>query len=166
LLIWRAHLLPDGQEFWLLFPLLASAYGFCQVSAKTEDGYFLGFPSYWNIVAFYLYVLKPPPMVTAGLLVTFALLTFVPARYLYPTHRGRLNRWANILAIPWCVLVAGIIAYLPVQAHASATSDEALRILTWVSLVYPVLYLTTSWIITLRIVARALSQTRSAPTQP
>src|SRR3977135_2796747 len=61
LLIWRANLLPPGQDFWLLCPLLASAYGFCQVSAKTEDGYFLGFPSYWNIVAFYLYVLPLPP---------------------------------------------------------------------------------------------------------
>src|SRR4051794_32636358 len=48
LLIWRAELLPPGQEAWLLAPLLASAYGFCQVAAKTDDGYFLGFPSYWN----------------------------------------------------------------------------------------------------------------------
>src|SRR5437762_3256853 len=54
LLIWRAELLPPGQDAWLLAPLLASAYGFCQVAAKTDDGYFLGFPSYWNIIAFYL----------------------------------------------------------------------------------------------------------------
>ena len=57
LLIWRAELLPEGSEHWLLLPLLASAYGFCQVEAKTDDGYFLGFPSLWNVVAFYLYVL-------------------------------------------------------------------------------------------------------------
>src|SRR5205823_3642051 len=61
LLIWRAGLLPAGQSAWLLLPVLASAYGFCQVSAKTDDGYFLGFPSYWNIVAFYLYILHPAP---------------------------------------------------------------------------------------------------------
>ena len=59
-LIWRTHLLPDGTEAVLLLPLLASAYGFCQVAAKTDDGYFLGFPSYWNLVAFYLYVLQMP----------------------------------------------------------------------------------------------------------
>src|SRR5262249_5673570 len=47
LLIWRAQILPPGLEAWLIVPLLASAYGFCQVSAKTDDGYFLGFPSYW-----------------------------------------------------------------------------------------------------------------------
>src|SRR5262245_59441482 len=55
LLIWRAELLPGGQEWWLLLPLLASAYGFSQANAKTDDGFFLGFPSYWNLVAFYMY---------------------------------------------------------------------------------------------------------------
>ena len=61
LLIWSAGLLPPGQEAWLLFPLAASAYGFCQVQAKTDDGYFLGFPSLWNVVAMYLYVLPLDP---------------------------------------------------------------------------------------------------------
>src|SRR5262245_14605817 len=36
LLLWRAGLLPAGQEGWLLAPLLASAYGFCQVNIKTD----------------------------------------------------------------------------------------------------------------------------------
>src|SRR3954467_2271590 len=58
LLIWRAELLPAGAEWVLLLPLLASAYGFCQCSVKTDDGFFLGFPSLWNVVAFYLYALQ------------------------------------------------------------------------------------------------------------
>src|SRR5262249_1316758 len=33
LLIRQAHLLPQSWEVWLLLPLLASAYGFCQTSA-------------------------------------------------------------------------------------------------------------------------------------
>src|SRR5207253_9748328 len=41
LLIWRAGLLQSPE--WLLAPLLASIYGFCQTTAKTDDGYFLGF---------------------------------------------------------------------------------------------------------------------------
>src|SRR5947209_20425543 len=44
LLLWRAgdQVLPTGLGWCLLLPLLASAYGFCQVSAKTDDGFFLG----------------------------------------------------------------------------------------------------------------------------
>src|SRR6516225_783419 len=83
LLIARAGLLPGGWEVCLLLPLLASAYGFCQVSAKTDDGYFLGFPSLWNVVAFYLYVLQLPGWLAVSVVVVFSLLTFVPTRYLY-----------------------------------------------------------------------------------
>ena len=72
LLIWRAELLPGAMQVWLLLPLLASAYGFCQVEAKTDDGYFLGFPSLWNVVAFYLYVLQLPGWVALGVVVVLS----------------------------------------------------------------------------------------------
>ena len=55
LLIWHAGLLPGAAASALVFALIASAYGFSQTSAKTNDGYFLGFPSDWNAIAFYLY---------------------------------------------------------------------------------------------------------------
>ena len=55
LLIDRAGMLPADCRWVLLVALLASAYGFCQADIKSDDGSFVGFPSYWNIVAFYLY---------------------------------------------------------------------------------------------------------------
>src|SRR3954454_93695 len=67
-LVWRAGLLPPGLEWSLTVPLLASAYGFCQSAAKTDDGYFLGFPSLWNVVAFYLYALQLNPWVALAVL--------------------------------------------------------------------------------------------------
>lgn len=159
LLILQARLLPAGQEYWLIFPLLASAYGFCQVNAKTDDGYFLGFPSYWNIIAFYLYVLQPHGLVVVGLLVFFALLTFVPARYLYPTHRGRLNRLTNQLAALWAVLLIWIVVRLE-EPVAGQTADDFTRILAIVSLWFPIYYLGLSWLISVRIVLRARRQAR------
>src|SRR5262245_9885044 len=66
LLLWRAGILPGAVEWLYLLPLLASAYGFSQVNAKTDDGFFLGFPSYWNIVAFYLFMLHPPAWLSAA----------------------------------------------------------------------------------------------------
>ena len=40
-------------------------YGFSRDDAKTADHFFTGFPSYWNIVVFYLFVLELPPGVNA-----------------------------------------------------------------------------------------------------
>jgi phosphatidylcholine synthase len=154
LLIWRANLL-DGMEVWLFAPLLASAYGFCQTSAKTDDGYFLGFPSYWNIVAFYLYTLELPAWASLGIILFFALMTFVPARYLYPTHRGRLNRWTNYLAGVWSVLLIWIVWSMPTTIADSTAADKATGWLTLASLAFPAYYLGVSWAISVRIAVRA-----------
>jgi phosphatidylcholine synthase len=152
-LIWRAHLLPSGYEAWLLLPLLASAYGFCQVAAKTDDGYFLGFPSYWNLVAFYLYAMQPlPGWLSLSLLITLALLTFVPTRYLYPSQRGRINMVTNVLGAGWTALLLWIIWYLPAEGLSpDSAGDPDTRRLTIVSLFFPVYYMVASWVISLRI---------------
>jgi phosphatidylcholine synthase len=148
LLIRQAHLLPPGTDFCLLLPLLASAYGFCQVSAKTDDGYFLGFPSYWNLIAFYLYVLQPlPSWVSLTVVILFALLTFVPTRYLYPTRKGRLNRWTNLLGVPWTGLLAGILWVMPSDSFGDGLTIR----LALVSLFFPVYYLVVSWVISWRL---------------
>jgi phosphatidylcholine synthase len=154
LLIWRANLLDGAAPHWLLAPLLASAYGFCQTSAKTEDGYFLGFPSYWNIIAFYLYVLMLPTWLSLALVLFFAVMTFVPARYLYPTHRGRLNRWTNLLGAAWAVLLIVILFRLP----ATRAFDSLTNTLCLASLLFPAYYLAASWFISARIVQRAIRQ--------
>jgi phosphatidylcholine synthase len=148
LLVWRAELLPPGQEAWLLLALVASAYGFCQVQAKTDDGYFLGFPSLWNLVALYLYVLPLGPWVSLTIIVILAAMTFVPSRYLYPSQPGRFNRIATLLGGLWAVLVGWLLWILP--SAGSPRDDPASRRLAVISLAYPIFYMAASWIITLR----------------
>jgi phosphatidylcholine synthase len=156
LLIWRADLLQGESPAWLLAPLLASAYGFCQTTAKTDDGYFLGFPSYWNIIAFYLYVLQLPGWLALSVILFFALMTFVPARYLYPTHRGRLNRWTNWLGAVWALMLVWIVWRLPAERVGGANVDPPTHVLVLISLVFPAYYLLVSWGISVRIVVRAI----------
>jgi phosphatidylcholine synthase len=140
LLIWRAGILTDGQAWWLLLPLLASAYGFSQVNAKTDDGFFLGFPSYWNVVAFYLYLLRPPAWVSLTLVIALSLLTFIPWRYLYPSQHAPFSRLTNLLAALWVILLLSAMARWP---------DDS-RFLILLSLAFPIYYMLLSWALTLR----------------
>ncbi|HWT01101.1 MAG TPA: hypothetical protein VN256_12710 [Pyrinomonadaceae bacterium] len=140
LLIWRAGILPDALSWWLLLPLLASAYGFSQVNAKTDDGFFLGFPSYWNIVAFYLFFLRPPVWLSLALIVALALLTFVPWRYLYPSQRAPFSRLTNLLAVAWVAALLFILARWP----------DTPGWLVPLSLAFPAYYMLMSWALTLR----------------
>jgi len=144
LLIWRADLLPGGLAWLLLVPLLASAYGFSQVQAKTDEGFFLGFPSYWNIVSFYLYVLHPPVGVSIALIVTCAVLTFVPTPYLYASRGGPFARSIGAGAAIWSALIAWILIAGPGQSKA----------LIVLSLIYPLTYLALSAVVARRKRAR------------
>ena len=166
-LIWRAGILPAGYEPWLILALLASVYGFCQVQAKTDDGYFLGFPSLWNVVAIYVYALPFGPWVSLGLIIILAVMTFVPSKYLYPSLPGRFNRFITILGIPWTVALGWVIYRLPISP--GATLDPTTLAIAWASLGYPVLYLGASWAITVahwsRLRLRPSAETTGEPAE-
>lgn len=139
-LLWRTEILSGGLEWLLLVPLLASAYGFSQLHAKTVDGAFLGFPSYWNVIAFYLFFLHPPPWLTLLIVGGFALLTFVPARYAYLARVGAWGRSLFLLGAVWGLALLLILLGVP-------ENEERWVLL---SLAYPVYYLLVSWIWTIR----------------
>lgn len=91
-----AGLLPPGWSFLGAgIIVLASAYQFTQPEAKTEDHFFKGFPSYWNIIVFYLFFWQTPPWVNLAIVLALAVLVFVPIKYVYPSRLDYLthNRW-------------------------------------------------------------------------
>lgn len=140
----RANLLPGQDALWLAaLPLLASAYGFCQRDAKTADNYFLGFPSYWNIVAFYLYVLKSPAWVNAFALIALSILIFVPIKYIYPSRSPRFRVQSNVLGALWGAAILYAIYRLP----------EPPRAILFASLFYPAYYTALSLWLQLRSLA-------------
>ena len=131
LLLWRAGVLPGAAAWLLVLPLLSSGYWWSQVNAKTADGFFLGFPCYWSIIAFYLYMLSPPIAVSAAVIVTFSILTFVPTPYLYATRGGPFSILMNVGSIVWFALLA--LALFGREDRSKAG--------LWLSLIYPALYL-------------------------
>lgn len=148
LFLLRADLLPTADALWLAaLPLLASAYGFCQKDAKTADYFFLGFPSYWNIVVFYLFVLKTPLWINAFLIIALSILVFVPIKYIYPSRSPRFRGSVNLLGGLWGISVLWIIFTLP----------EPPRSLPFASLLFPAYYTALS----LWLEYRRLSQSSS-----
>ena len=107
--------LPAGALGTLVavVPLLASSYQFCRVDAKTDDHLFLGFPSYWNVVAFYAVVLDLGPATVAGILLVCSVLVFVPIGYLYPSRTLAFSRTSLVLTAAWLVLYAVILGQMP-----------------------------------------------------
>ena len=115
LLIWQLNLLPSGISGTIIaaLPLLASSYQFCRVDAKTDDHFFLGFPSYWNVVAFYAIVLNLSPMTVGAILIICSILVFVPIRYLYPTRTIAFRSVTMVLSALWLLSFVLILAQMP-----------------------------------------------------
>src|ERR687894_638046 len=124
-LLWSEGCLPDGNAGIVLaaLPLLASSYQFCRVDAKTEDHYFLGFPSYFNVVAFYAIVFHPGPLVLAAVLVACSFLVFVPIRYVYPTRTVAFRKLSLTLPFP---ILSRVYSYRP-PFYLSGKLPEARR---------------------------------------
>jgi phosphatidylcholine synthase len=84
--------------------VVTGALYFADREMKTADNYFRGFPALWNAAAFYLFLLKPWPPLTAAIIIVLAGLTFVPFKFLHPMRVTRL-RAVNIAALLlWSVL--------------------------------------------------------------
>jgi phosphatidylcholine synthase len=117
-LIVRAGLLPAGDAALAVaaLPLLGSAYGFCRADAKTPDHFFTGFPSYWNVVALYLFVLGWPSWLNAAVLVCFSVMVFVPIRYLYPSRMATLQRTTYALGAAWGIGVFWMLFQFPMPS--------------------------------------------------
>ena len=134
LLVWRMGWVPEPGLVWVAPALLASLFGFANTGAKDESGgFFLGFPSYWNVVAFYagLVYRYYGPWVNAMAFLFLALLTVLPVRFLYP----------NLAPSPWRVpLIAGALVWLAVMLMILADYGNAPAWAAWSSFLYPLFY--------------------------
>lgn len=137
-IMWHEALLPSNM--WLIVPMISGLYAYGQVNMKTADSFFLGFPSYWNIVALYLFWLQPNDVIAVLFVVIPAILTFIPTRYLYPSKNYVFWRVTWALGIIWFVMVFGLLT----QPTANPT-------LVLISLFYPIYYMVMSFYIEWRV---------------
>lgn len=114
-LLWSEGYLPEGTYGLALaaLPLLASSYQFCRVDAKTDDHFFLGFPSYFNVVVFYALVFDLSVGTVAVVILVCSALVFIPIRYVYPTRTAYFRRLSLLMTALWLLSYAVILLQMP-----------------------------------------------------
>jgi phosphatidylcholine synthase len=135
LILFRGGHLPDGWGLAVCAAvLLSSGYGFASLDAKTDDYFFTGFPSYWNIVALYIHAARTPPLFNGALLLALVVLVFVRIGWIYPSRTPVLQTLTNVLGAIWAVMMLTVTYLLP----------DAPRSLLIASLFFPVYYIVLS----------------------
>jgi phosphatidylcholine synthase len=137
-LLYHAGHLPEGQGVVIAsMPLLSSALGFVLADAKTDDHFFTGFPSYWNVAAVYLHAAALPPAVNAAILMTLSALVFVRVGYVYPSRTPVLQRLTLTLCAVWGLMIVAVVLMLP----------DVPAVLLIGSLYFPVYYAVLSFVL-------------------
>ena len=116
----------------LLLPLAAPVLGiaiavtgalyFADRRMKSADNHFRGFPGLWNVAAFYLFLLRPPPSLGSLASRSWSSLTFVPFHVIHPVRVVRL-RW---LTLPLVALWASLVTYAVAEDFAVGADHGAL----------------------------------------
>lgn len=113
----QALAIPAG-----LIVVMTGALYFSDRLMKTDDNYFHGFPAIWNVVAFYLFVLKPASWLAVLLIIVPAALTFAPVHFVHPLRAARLRSVNIALLALWAVLAAVcLLRGLDPEAWVAAT---------------------------------------------
>lgn len=115
--------------------LLVSLFGFSHTKAKTEDNFFRGFPSYWNLLILYLYVFNTAIWLSSLILIVFALLVLAPVKLIYPSRTPIMKKTTLILSIPYSAMIIAMLIRL----------DETPLWLSTASLYYPLYYVVLSF---------------------
>jgi phosphatidylcholine synthase len=133
--VWRGLLVPEPWTMPVAAAmLLSSAYGFSRTDAKTEDHFFTGFPSYWNVVTLYMLLAKWPAGVNLAVLLVCAALVFAPIRYVYPSRTPVWPILTNVLGAGWAASMLVMLWEYP----------DVPRALLWMSYLYPAYYVLLS----------------------
>ena len=84
--------------------VITGALYFADRDMKLVGNYFRGFPALWNAAAFYLFLLKPAPWLTALIIVALAVLTFTSLKFLHPVRVRRLRALNIAVMLAWSLL--------------------------------------------------------------
>jgi len=113
--LWRSGLLePPVAVLVCCIVCAASALYFADRRIKTHDLWFRGFPAIWNVLIFYILVLRPGPLVCTLTIIGFAGLMFAPVAFVHPLRVVRLRLVTITLTGFWCAAaIAAVVQGLP-----------------------------------------------------
>lgn len=98
--------------------ILASAYQFSQRDAKTPDHFFKGFPSYWNILVFYLFYWQTGLIFNSSMIMVCFILSFIPMKFVYPSRVDYVSKYASLRVLMiMATLVWGVVSCLLIATY-------------------------------------------------
>nr|WP_214646555.1 phosphatidylcholine/phosphatidylserine synthase [Borreliella californiensis] len=120
--------------------LLSSAYQFSRTDAKTNDNYFRGFPSLWNLFVILNIIFKMEQITNLITMSICIITSFIPIKFIYPSKTKELRKITIPITIISCLIfIVSIFSELSTTALKMA---KTVLILYFAYLTLASIYLT------------------------
>lgn len=136
-IIYKANLIPTELNFLTAtIILLTSSIYYGKEGMVSNDMYFVGFPVLWNMVAFCLYyVWGLPPMGNFIAVLAFAVLHFIPIKFLYPSRTKKFMK-INVLVTILFILSNVVLLAIVEGGYAMPTELWTAKFLSILTSIY------------------------------
>jgi phosphatidylcholine synthase len=141
-IVMESGMAGQGNGIWAgSFILLSSLFHFADLDSKTEDGYFVGFPTPWNVVCLYIFVFQAGAVAALSIIFVLAAATFIPVKWVHPVRVRRLRGVTLMITAIW----AASALYEVSQNFPGTFAVQAIFVLTAIYIAVIGLARTLQW---------------------
>ncbi|WNO08360.1 CDP-alcohol phosphatidyltransferase family protein [Teredinibacter sp. KSP-S5-2] len=131
--IYSAIDLPEQYKNGLICLIfLASCYHYANLKAVYKDQYFVGFPAFWNLIAFYLFITELSSFWNSIVIVIISTLHFIPIKVIYLSRMFKSNIYAIMLAGIWAASTLMTIINYPTENFIWAELSLTIAVLIFI----------------------------------
>ena len=121
---------------------ISSSYQFCQLNAKTDDHFFVGFPSYWNVIAIFMLCFQSPQWINEIIIIVLAIFSFIPIKYIYLSRTEHISDSKAVKVFTFLfTMLAAISTFMAVLFYPTKTPSPFIAII----MVFTVFYIAFSF---------------------
>ncbi|APD50967.1 CDP-alcohol phosphatidyltransferase family protein [Francisella hispaniensis] len=116
---------------------ISSSYQFCQLNAKTDDHFFVGFPSYWNVIVIYMLCFQSSQLTNEITITILAIFSFIPIKYIYLSRTEHISKSKFIKIFTFIfTMLAATVTFIAVLLYPLKTPTPLITIILIFSIFY------------------------------
>ncbi|MED7819425.1 MULTISPECIES: CDP-alcohol phosphatidyltransferase family protein [unclassified Francisella] len=116
---------------------ISSSYQFCQPNAKTNNNFFVGFPSYWNVIVMFMLCFQSSQLVNVTTIIVLTIFSFIPIKYIYLSRTENISNSKFVKSFTFMfTMLASISTFLAVLLYPMKTPSPLIIIIVLFMIFY------------------------------
>ncbi|ASG68572.1 phosphatidylcholine synthase [Francisella halioticida] len=109
---------------------ISSSYQFCQINAKTNNNFFVGFPSYWNVIVIFMLCFQSSQLINELTITVLTIFSFIPIKYIYLSRTENISNSKAVKLFTFIfTMLASTLIFLAVLIYPIKTPSPIIAII-------------------------------------